>query len=443
MAVIQRENPENVLLPLPAYLEAYRNRVNNFGLYFQKFFKYHQNGDKLETQQSWSNGQRGRNREDYEWSLVHNQFKRSTMMQSFSGMLSRIHKKQRYCVQGMHRLGAGILEITAESLTPFLTGIGETTPTEVGMVFDRNTGMPFMPAASVKGAVRYAYCVNFALNNPGRVDQGTLNENDVDGLVRLFGSTDTSEGTRGGFAFMDAYTDSVPELKLDIMNPHHGKYYRGESAAGPVETEAPVPIKFLTVKKEGIFRFRGFFLTKEAEKYRNELVEAFRTAMTEMGLGAKTAAGYGRFKDVLDTTLELLETAEAEKARRADKERTEKEKKEAEEQAKIEKEEKKRRAAQREALKKEREAEEKKQEELYEQALQSAQGIDLAILQLQKGDEKMALEMFDKFLKTLKSLDDRERELALLIKKKFAKMNKKAKKSKLQRKQQVEILLRG
>ena len=45
-----------------------------------------------------------------------------------------------------------------------------------------------------------------------------------------------------------------------------------------------------------VFKFRGFFLSKEAESSWEQLNEAFFTALTELGIGAKIAVGYGRFE---------------------------------------------------------------------------------------------------------------------------------------------------
>ena len=437
MAAIHMPNPENPLFPLPGYLEAYRDKVVNFGLFFQKFCKYQFSQDKLDTRHTWNKGKK-------EWSLVNSQLGTASVMKNATGQLTFIHEKQSLCLQEMYGLGAGIVEFSAKAATRFLTGIGQTSPTEVGMVFDRNTGLPYLPAASVKGAVRYAYCVNFALAHPEKVDPetGNLKESDVPGLKEVFGFTDTNNSAKGGFAFMDVYPEAVPDLVVDIMNPHHGSYYQGESREGPVETESPIPIKFLAVEKGFVFNFRGFFLTPEAEAYRSQLVEAFVFAMTELGLGAKTAVGYGRFEEILDNTETIIKDIADRKAKKLDQERRDREKRKAQEKLAREEAEAAKIAAEKMAAKKAEEARQEALEAEYQKALEDAQGIDLAILKLEKGDEAMAINMFDTFLKSVKTLDEKERRLALLIKNKFKKMSKKAKKSKLNRKKQVEKLLK-
>jgi len=289
-------DPENKFSPLPEYLESHRDGITNFGLYFQKFAKYQRKKNlELVTQHNWDNGKWGKDKETFEWSLISNQFDQYKK-HCFSTTLVKQHENQQKYLSAFSELGVKTVELSSVTSTRFLTGIGETTPTEVGMVFDRNSGLPYIPASSVKGAVRYAYCVNFARTYPEKINDGVVDEKDINGLIELFGSLDTKNSSGGGYAFMDVYSEQPPEVAIDIMNPHYGKYYKGESNDGPVETEEPVPIKFLAVEKGAVFKFRGFFLSKHAESYWAQLNKAFVTALTELGLGAKTAIGYGRFE---------------------------------------------------------------------------------------------------------------------------------------------------
>ena len=301
------KDPQNKLSPIPNYLENYRGNLANFGLFFQKFGKYHRDNDyQLKTQDSWNNGEKRKKRKDYEWSLIGNQIDQYANSHNLSSEGLATKSKNQFnslCAFS----DSGIVELSATNATRFLTGIGETTPTEVGMVFDRNLGLPFIPSSSIKGIVRYAYCVNFVKNK--KVLGESIKEEDVVGLVELFGSLDTQNSTRGGFSFMDAYSEAPPQLAVDIMNSHHGEYYSDKNSDGPVETESPQPIKFLVVEKGSCFKFRGFFLSKKAENYRHELINAFGTALTELGLGAKTAVGYGRFENIKDTSTDIIKAA--------------------------------------------------------------------------------------------------------------------------------------
>jgi len=445
MTLEKRSDPQCELLPIPAYLKGHFKSVSNFGLYFQKFCRYHQNGLELKVQHTWDNGQRGRERIDFAWSLLDNQAAHAVVMNNAQPLLTRLHDRQSRYLEEYSGIGSGILELSATASTRLLTGIGETSPTEVGMLFDRNMGVPYLPASAIKGAVRYAYCVNFAnsAQNSDRVFNGTVEERDVKGLIELFGATDSSSASRGGFSFMDAYSEEVPKLAVDIMNPHHGKYYQNGNPQGPVETELPIPIKFLVVEKGLHYKFRGFFLTKEAEAYRKELIEAFHTAMTLLGLGAKTAIGYGRFDNIEETTEHVEQKGQKRRDAEAllikqNKERLENEKIVAEHKAALDK-----KKADTEALKIEMEAKQAAEAEAIEKALQGAEGIEKDILLLKKKpDMNSASSFYAKYLEKTEQLDDKQRELALLIQVEFRKLDKKAKKEKLARRDRLNRLLK-
>jgi CRISPR-associated protein Cmr6 len=288
-------DPENRFSPLPAYLENQRNKISNFGMFYQKFAKYQlSSGFEIKTQHSWNNGKRGKEKKSFEWSLTDDQIIHyNDIRKNVSAALAARHHFQKAILSSYKQKNAEAIELKAVNISRILTGIGEASPTEVGMVFDRNTGLPFIPASSFKGAVRQAYCFNFVQINPDRVVDGKIEEADIPGLVDIFGSLDPKKANQGGFAFMDIYPEQVPDLAIDIMNPHFGKYYRNE--APPEETEEPVPIKFLTMEKDQKFAIRGFFITENAKAFHRELLAAICTAFCELGLGAKTAAGYGRF----------------------------------------------------------------------------------------------------------------------------------------------------
>lgn len=252
--------------------------------------------------------------------------------------LASIHHRQRRLVDQATSNGQLALEIRARLKTPFVSGLGSGHPTETGMILDRNTGVPYIPASSIKGVLRLAHAVNL-LNNP-ELDQkwikfGTVNSKGVfnehpDGnqinlddrepsLRRYFGDVDTKakEGVRGQIVFLDAYPEHVPMLKPDIMNPHFQKYYgastKEDVERGPVDCEDPIPVKFLSVTEGTVFIFRVLIspLSPLATRNGDEiifrsfddqdhevLIKMFKRAFITLGMGGKTAIGYGRFEIV-------------------------------------------------------------------------------------------------------------------------------------------------
>ncbi|MBQ4492855.1 MAG: hypothetical protein II967_06185, partial [Deltaproteobacteria bacterium] len=58
------------------------------------------------------------------------------------------------------------LEIRAQLTAPFVSGLGSGHPTETGLVLDRNSGLPCIPASSIKGVLRLACALHIAETAP-------------------------------------------------------------------------------------------------------------------------------------------------------------------------------------------------------------------------------------------------------------------------------------
>ena len=106
-------------------------------------------------------------------------------------------------------------------------------------------------------------------------------------------------GTAAGqLVFHDAWPLYWPRLTLDIINNHHVNYYAGKDDPG--DWEDPTLVYFLAIGKGEEFEFA----ISERKRSDADLLETacswLRDALTVEGAGAKTAAGYGRFKPVED-----------------------------------------------------------------------------------------------------------------------------------------------
>jgi len=112
---------------------------------------------------------------------------------------------------------------------------------------------------------------------------------------------------QGELSFFDALPAASPRGKIvvDLVNPHVPEYYRERpSASPPTDTQQPIPVMFLAVERLP-FRFvlgqrpgsRGG--TVSLGDQRGPMLEvaatALRSALSDKGLGAKTAVGYGFF----------------------------------------------------------------------------------------------------------------------------------------------------
>ncbi|WP_287053292.1 type III-B CRISPR module RAMP protein Cmr6 [Treponema sp.] len=213
--------------------------------------------------------------------------------------IERKQEKQKSYMNFLKSQGIQTFSIAAKTVSPFITGLGSGHPTETGMILDRNIGIPYIPASSVKGVLRLAHAINIA---DGRTE---IPESE---LEKYFGTSDQKQKNkyRGQFVFLDAYPAEVPNLKVDIMNPHYSSYYSGNGNVQPVETESPNPIKFLAVQQGTKFVFNCAFIPLKnddefpilTETETKEIESMFSTAFEKVGFGGKTSIGYGRFERV-------------------------------------------------------------------------------------------------------------------------------------------------
>lgn len=169
-----------------------------------------------------------------------------------------------------------------------VTGLGSGGPLEIGFRFDR-LGIPVLPGSGVKGVARaYAELVE------GR------DESDPDFLA-VFGRA-PKEGESQGAAqagqlvFFDAIPVDGLQLELDVMTPHYPDYYQGK--APPTPWQNPTPITFLTVAPGTVFAFAVGLRhgVNDPDRRLRALVESWlRAGLADLGFGAKTTSGYGRF----------------------------------------------------------------------------------------------------------------------------------------------------
>jgi len=208
--------------------------------------------------------------------------------------LEQKHKEQKeYMIANSNCYD--LIEITATTKTPLITGIGQAHPTEVGITLDYNLGIPYIPASTIKGLLRFTTTIQ-SLNDIYKnkeVKPYIIDDTDIQEVKYYFGWQENS----GNIIILDAYPKEVPDLDIDIMNPHYSKYYQDDEP--PADYLEPTPIKFLVVKPGTLFIFR-ILVYKDNNEIKN-LKDILIKTITEEGIGAKTAIGYGLFTDIKPT----------------------------------------------------------------------------------------------------------------------------------------------
>jgi CRISPR type III-B/RAMP module RAMP protein Cmr6 len=152
----------------------------------------------------------------------------------------------------------------------------------------------------------------------------------------------------GSIAFLHASPNRDPGIILDVVTPHHTKYYQRDLTIA-TDTEEPVPVFFPAVKEQGEHDYFTFPLIplNRAEKTQLAFAQcALRTGLETFGIGAKTNAGYGCF----DASEDFNRTVVAVMARRANAEAEESARKATAEREAVEAEERRKSKAALEAM---------------------------------------------------------------------------------------------
>ena len=221
-----------------------------------------------------------------------------------SSFVCKNKDKYKYLQQGLdcylQRQEKLILTITGLTEPPilhmktdwrFVSGLGCGHPYETGFIWHRTLGVPYLPGSSIKGLMR------------AWVEQWCTDQERKEAL-RLFGNGDSDQSNAsdevGTLIVFDAIPISPPKLELDILNPHYGPYYQDNSKP-PADYYSPVPVFFLTVAKNETFCF--FLAPKPGAKTDNPKedvklgLKLLKEALKTLGIGGKTAVGYGLFSE--------------------------------------------------------------------------------------------------------------------------------------------------
>ncbi|MFH0944255.1 MAG: type III-B CRISPR module RAMP protein Cmr6 [Planctomycetota bacterium] len=172
--------------------------------------------------------------------------------------------------------GGRLLAATATG--PFVTGLGRAHPVENGFTWHPTLGVPYLPGSSIKGLLRA-----WLEQNPELADM-------ADWLGK-----GGDHGHAGRVQILDALPTGAPALQQDVITPHHTEYLQGH--AWPADWQSPNPIPFLTMKPGATFLFALLPGRGADDAMLEKLVNTLADALAIFGAGAKTAVGYGRFRE--------------------------------------------------------------------------------------------------------------------------------------------------
>jgi len=172
-----------------------------------------------------------------------------------------------------------------------VVGLGGETVLETDLTLHHLYGIPYIPGSALKGLTRAYVTGELEGYKSEKLD------NDNEEVKRIFGSQERA----GTVIFFDAMpVDGRATFALDIMNSHYPKYY-GEKAL-PTNDQDPNPVTFLTVTNT-TFMFALASRNPQDQQHLEDVEQAqewLKTALEKYGVGGKTSAGYGYFKEIHD-----------------------------------------------------------------------------------------------------------------------------------------------
>jgi CRISPR-associated protein Cmr6 len=265
--------------PLPAdsgrLIKQYRKQSDNPGLLLDRYIPWRRRQTR-EGKDEWSLG----GQDKYRWLETV-----ASSARQLDALLQENHARWQQIVQDAGAV-KGITRFTATTDWRMVVGLGGGHVLETAMTLHRIYGFPIIPGSALKGMTR------------AWVELEVKPDDDL--VVAVFGTPPGETPMKAGqVIFFDAVPTQVPKLELDVMNPHYGDYYAEKKDRGrpipPADYLSPVPVYFLTVA--GGCEFAFAVAPRNGNKGLAETAAGWlKEALREMGVGAKTVAGYGYFR---------------------------------------------------------------------------------------------------------------------------------------------------
>jgi len=203
-----------------------------------------------------------------------------------------------------------------------MVGLGGKGSLEVGLTLDHVTGLPIIPGSAIKGAVRSYALLMIAQEqgmqfDPGQPDimnrelekleERIISGEDQSASAAHFRTAFGTQEAAGAFIFYDAVPTGSMEHGLfaaDVMTPHFVRYYTNSGTSPPRDDDNPNPVSFITVDAGVEFAFalgarQSLQLT---DRDMNWGLGVMLEALETLGIGAKTAAGYGTLVEATQST---------------------------------------------------------------------------------------------------------------------------------------------
>jgi CRISPR-associated protein Cmr6 len=224
----------------------------------------------------------------------------------------------------------------------FVLGLGGESVYETSMTLHHIYGIPFLPSSSIKGVLRgwvisqiFAHSDNIPSYEKDyplvNAEHRAITMSKL--FCTIFGCPKDSKKQKeskkelsalngehqGSVMFFDGLPTKAPVIKTDVMNVHYKDWYKDIGYSAPTDTQKTNPIHFLTVSNENGLTFQTHIacsdnrklseISKDYEIYikdttltaDSKLLDLVKhwlnSALSNHGIGAKTAVGYGYMQE--------------------------------------------------------------------------------------------------------------------------------------------------
>jgi CRISPR/Cas system CMR subunit Cmr6 (Cas7 group RAMP superfamily) len=191
------------------------------------------------------------------------------------------------------------LRLCADMVVNHAVGVVENS----GLALDRHFGHPYIPGSALKGIAQVGAALCEATLRERQLVFGWAPRNGDEGLPE-----NAPNAFAGSVVFFAAHPLREAPLRVDIVNCHHMRYYQAGGSRPATDDESPNPQFFWVVKAGAEFQFVLAPVASDRTAAMKERLglpadfdplakarEWLTRGLTEHGIGAKTAAGYGWF----------------------------------------------------------------------------------------------------------------------------------------------------
>lgn len=207
-----------------------------------------------------------------------------------------------YCKAIEYRL----VQLKGDITYKLSVGLGNASTSETSLTLHHIYGVPYIPAQSIKGAIRNYFLSKYTFHKDEQISLGNVNIATSVLYKYIFGEDyyDENNNVLGHVIFFDSYAQGNIKIEKDVMTPHYAGY---DGKNLPTDNIEPNPIPFYIIKntqflfefaisKDDIIINDGYKeIMIKCDVFIEYIKEIMMNGLEEHGLGAKTSVGYGYF----------------------------------------------------------------------------------------------------------------------------------------------------